>query len=57
MRLLAEGTLEAAILTMQQRKMASQQPGEAAGTLALAESEVDAGTLVNIMNDHPPLPQ
>ena len=30
-RLLAEGTLEAAILKMQQRKMASQQPGEGRG--------------------------
>ena len=56
-RLLAEGTLEAAILKMQQRKMASQQPGEGADALTLAELEVDAGTLVNIISDHPPLPK
>ena len=56
-RLLAEGTLEAAILKMQQRKMASQQPGEGADALTLAEAEVDAGTLVSIISDHPPLPK
>ncbi len=55
-RLLAEGTVEAAILKMQERKMASGPAQEPEGPI-LGQSEVDAGTLVNIMNDHPPLPK
>ena len=55
-RLLAEGTVEAAILKMQERKMASGSAQEPEGAI-LGQSEVDAGTLVNIMNDHPPLPK
>ena len=55
-RLLAEGTVEAAILKMQERKLASKAPEEPE-TAILGQSEVDASTLVNIMNDHPPLPK
>ena len=55
-RLLAEGTVEAAILKMQERKLASAAPEEPE-TAILGQSEVDASTLVNIMNDHPPLPK
>lgn len=55
-RLLAEGTVEAAILKMQERKLASKV-AEEPETAILGQSEVDAGTLVNIMNDHPPLPK
>lgn len=56
-RLLAEGTVEAAILKMQSRKMASGAANEEAEGAILGQSEVDAGTLVNIMADHPELPK
>ena len=55
-RLLAEGTVEAAILKMQERKLATKT-AEEPETAILGQSEVDASTLVNIMNDHPPLPK
>ena len=55
-RLLAEGTVESAILKMQDRKMANQATEEPEGAI-LGQSEVDAGTLVHIVNDHPPLPK
>ena len=55
-RLLAEGTVEAAILKMQERKLASKAAEEPEVAI-LGQSEVDASTLVNILNDHPPLPK
>jgi len=55
-RLLTEGTVESAILKMQDRKMATKVTEEPESAI-LGQSEVDAGTLVNIVKDHPPLPK
>lgn len=54
--MLTEGTVESAILKMQDRKMATKVTEEPESAI-LGQSEVDAGTLVNIVKDHPPLPK
>lgn len=54
-RLLAEGTIEASILKLQERKLSTGDDVE--DDASLARNDVDASTLMGLMKDHPePVP-
>ena len=50
-RFLAEGTIEAAVLDFQRRKM--QQPGEEEEVAASHLQDLDPASILSLVNDHP----